>query len=242
MSDRLDPRQFVRALNAWARADGRGCRTSGGHGGLLGSIQFHWRPDPRGPESFVTLEATSADGHPGIRVATSETRTSDPDPAKREVMIRRMKAPDDSAKLGREPDAPCEGCGVVGTIGRATRTDANGRPTEIHRFCRNCWPEQSARYRARWREEDRLSLERLMRGIDTPAAGAGPGMAFEAATWHAVLDLVREFEQSLRAPMSRPSIDDLAAFAVEIRRSASNFDGEMPWEVEAFLQRYGSTS
>jgi hypothetical protein len=241
MSDRIDPRQIGRALNAWARADGRGLRTGGGHGALVGSIQFHWRPDPRGPESFVTLEATSIDGHPGIRVTTSETRPSGRAPSKAESVIARMNAPDDSTRRGREPDAVCEGCGAVGTIGRAARTDATGRPTETHRFCRDCWPEQSARYRARWKEQERLSLERVMRGIDAPVAGVGPGMFFEAATWHSVLELVRELEQSLRAPMSL-SADDLGTFADEIRRNASLLDDEMPWEVEAFLDRYGANS
>ena len=86
MSERIDPQQVARALNAWARADGRGWRTSGGRGDLLTFIQFHWRPDPRGPESHVTLEATSVDGHPGIRVTTSELHQRDAKPGTRVVV------------------------------------------------------------------------------------------------------------------------------------------------------------
>jgi hypothetical protein len=63
-------------------------------------------------------------------------------------------------------------------------------------------------------------------------------MYFEAATWHSVLDLVREVEQSLRAPMVT-SPHALAQFAAEIRRTAPQLEGDMPFEVEAFLQRYG---
>jgi hypothetical protein len=64
-------------------------------------------------------------------------------------------------------------------------------------------------------------------------------MFFESATWHGTLDLVREIEGSMRAHMA-PSPEDLAQFAGEIRRAAPQFDGEMPFEVEAFVQRYGT--
>ena len=184
----------------------------------------------------------SVDGHPGIRVTTSELHQRDTKPGTRVVVpiVSRTYAEGDPRQRGREPDAICEGCGGVGTIGRASRTDGVGNVTEVHRFCRECWPEQSARYRARWEEQDRLRFERVMRGIDAPVSGAGPGTSFEAATWHSVLSLVRELEHSLRAPMS-PSADDLGAFADEIRSNASQFDGDMPWEVEAFVRRYGTS-
>src|SRR5919106_1344656 len=60
----------------------------------------------------------------------------------------------------REPDAWCEGCGVRGTVGRATRAGEGGEPVEEHRYCARCWPEWSAFYRARWYEEVRdLTLQ-----------------------------------------------------------------------------------
>ena len=55
----------------------------------------------------------------------------------------------------REPDAQCEACGAQGTVGRAVRFEENDEIREVHRFCRTCWPEQSARYKARWEEESR---------------------------------------------------------------------------------------
>jgi hypothetical protein len=93
-----------------------------------------------------------------------------------------------------------------------------------------------ARYRARWSEEDRLRSDRFLRGRE-PARGSGPAMAFEAATWHSTLELVRRIRQQLIAPVV-PSKEALAALARDIEASASLFDGEMPYEVEAFIRRY----
>lgn len=59
----------------------------------------------------------------------------------------------------REPSDSCEARGVTGTIGRAVRTDADGRITELHRFCSTCWAEQSARYRARWEGETHVAID-----------------------------------------------------------------------------------
>src|SRR3954467_3914544 len=87
----------------------------------------------------------------------------------------------------REPEQQCEACGAQGTVGRAVRIADGPVLLELHRFCRSCWPEQSARYRARWAEEDRLAYEEFSR--HTRSGGlATPSCAFEAATWHVALE------------------------------------------------------
>jgi hypothetical protein len=66
-------------------------------------------------------------------------------------------------------------------------------------------------------------------------------MSFETATWHTTLELVREIERTMLAPMPIPK-PDLAALAAEIQRQAPELVGEMPWEIAVFLQRYGTES
>jgi hypothetical protein len=84
----------------------------------------------------------------------------------------------------QEREQTCEACGAQGTVGRAFRSDVEGNPTEMHRFCARCWPEESARLRELW-EDTRSS---------------GTGMGFESATWDHALELVRHRE--LRASAS----------------------------------------
>src|SRR5687767_6229190 len=39
-----------------------------------------------------------------------------------------------------DPSATCDGCGAVGTVARASRTDLS--PAPLRRYCERCWPEQ----------------------------------------------------------------------------------------------------
>lgn len=137
----------------------------------------------------------------------------------------------------REPDATCDACGVTGTIGRALRTDSDGQITEHHRFCARCWPEQSARYRARWDEEDRLASETWRRASHRTAPPPSQGAAFESATWHATLELVRELNGALR-PMPAPTPAQLAAIAADIQARRDEYEGPIPAAVEDFLQAH----
>src|SRR5690349_13144860 len=89
----------------------------------------------------------------------------------------------------REPDATCEQCGARGTVGQAVRFGEAGEVLELHRFCAACWPEERARYDARWREADRVAAEAWMRDPDRVPAPPSLGSAFESATWHTTLDL-----------------------------------------------------
>ena len=119
------------------------------------------------------------------------------------------------------------------------RAPDHGAAAEIRRFCAACWPEQSARYRARWAEEDRLASEAFLRDDARPESRLGPTTWFESATWHNTLDLVRDIERQMIAPIP-PSPEGLAALAAYIRAHAAERVGEMPSEVEGFLQRYGA--
>lgn len=143
----------------------------------------------------------------------------------------------------REPEVSCEACGARGTVGRAIRTAQDGEPLEVHRFCARCWPEESARYEARWREEDRLATEAWLRSAGTVSPPTR-GMTFESATWHMTLDLLteimREVRRRERGEDAAPRPEDLARLADEIRQQAAEMEGPMPLEVEMFLQRFGA--
>lgn len=240
MQPPFESRPLIAAIQAWATARQHGYRLSG-VADRLAYLQLHTRPDPQGPEVQLTFRPVIVDGHPMIQVDhPSFPRQHDPAAApaadEREAAQPQRFAHAIPESTPREPEARCESCGTLGTIGRASRTDSAGSATETHRFCPACWPEQSARYRARWVEEDRLWAERFHRG-EVPARGAGPGMMFDAATWHATLDLVRKLEQRLVAPIA-PSKEALAQVARDIEANASRFDGEMPLAVESFIARY----
>ena len=237
-------RSIIRELNRWARADGHGIRTGGGDGGF-NFIQFHHRPAPGDPEAFVTLRAESINGQPVITAQLPSEREPTPSP--------RTNRSDDTVGAGvsilsgtgqppREPAAKCEGCGRTGTVGRVVYTDGRGGVTATHRFCARCWPEESARHQARWEEDSRLRREASLRGHAPMQSGPGPGFALESATWHGTLGFLREIQRSMIAPSPPPTGDDLAQLADEIRTNAADMEGDMPFEVEAFLRQYGRST
>ena len=241
MDDSLEFTDVFRALGEWARASSHGIRAGGGGPRGFDHIQLHARPNPREPEVQLTFRARLVEGRPVIAVSRSPEplapRPAEPDGAAATAVLG-MPRDEESGRRGRDPTAACEACGARGTIGRAARTDGSGAVTEMHRFCIDCWPEQSARYRARWEEEDRRRRDAMLRGR-APVVGAGPGTWFESATWHGILDLVRQIERSMLAP-APPGVDHLARLAEHIGGQAAEIEGEMPLEVEAFVQRYGA--
>jgi hypothetical protein len=136
----------------------------------------------------------------------------------------------------KEPEQRCEACGAKGTVGRAVRIADGPVVLELHRFCRACWPEQSARYRARWAEEDRLSQENFLRN-PRPGGLATPSCAFEAATWHDALEILRHLRMRMK-PHPPPSPSELAAMAAQLKDFAAEIDEPMPLEIEMFVRRY----
>ena len=243
MHDSLEFADVFRALDAWARNTSHGMRAGGGGSGGFDHIQLHARPDPREPEVQLTFRARLVEGRPVIAVSRSPEPSATQRTAHRSVqdgasvVALGIREDEELQAHGRDLAAACEACGALGTVGRAVRTDGRGAVAEMHRFCLPCWPEQSARYRARWEEEDRRRSDAFLRGHEP--AGAGLGMWFQAATWHGTLDLVREIERTMIAPVP-PAADDLARLATQIRAQGADLEGEMPIEVEMFLQRYGA--
>lgn len=135
-----------------------------------------------------------------------------------------------------EPEQRCEACGSAGTVGRAMRTNRHGDPIEIHRFCAACWPEHSAALGARWREASRVASDAWFRNpVGAPAPEGGS--AFESATWHLALDLVREVTRATRGgPLATSA--QLQELAEELAASASTRVGEMPFEIEMFINTH----
>ena len=136
----------------------------------------------------------------------------------------------------REPAQVCEACGAQGTIGRAARFHQDGRILEMHRFCRACWPEQAARYRARWSDEDRAAQEAFLRSRQTGGL-ATPSCAFEAATWHGALEVLDHVHMRM-VPHSPPSADELAAIARQWKALAAEIGEPMPFEIEMFVRQH----
>ena len=143
----------------------------------------------------------------------------------------------------REPDAQCEACGAQGTVGRAVRFEENNEIREIHRFCRTCWPEQSARYKARWEEESRIATEAWMRAPRDVPPLPSVATAFEAATWHTTLGVIRELLLDLRRYErgdGPPTPEALARVAADLVEFATEVEEPMPLMIEAFIHRYGA--
>ncbi len=180
----------------------------------------------------ITFRASMTDGQPLVEVEL-------PDAAVERVRLGALAnqhlALDRSETQMRDAEALCEGCSVMGTVGIAVRFDAENAPIEIHRFCALCWPEQSARYIARWDEEVRVASEASLRGELLDATNTSS--MFGSTTWHGTLALVREIERSMHPPLP-PTPQDLARMAAEIARVAPTHDGAMPHEVMMFIQRH----
>jgi hypothetical protein len=67
-------------------------------------------------------------------------------------------------------------------------------------------------------------------------------MVFESATWHGVMDLVRQLTEKARYHRDPPSPEVLARVAAEIRDQSAEKVGPMPLEVRAFLAEFGAGS
>ena len=136
-----------------------------------------------------------------------------------------------------EPDERCEACGHQGTVSHAVRF-RDSEMIELHRFCASCWPEESARYGARWKEQDRLAMEASMRDARGMQERPSMGTAMETATWHGVLELL-ELVTRWRRNDSEEDEAGLAAMAADFVKQAPEKIGPMPFMVEMFIRKYG---
>lgn len=235
-----DAGAFLHELMRWANARQRGCRTGGAFPDAVGSIQLHHRPDPQAPEVQLTFAPAIVDGRPVIQVRLPETARPFAAPSSG-YAGRQFAVMSGSGLPLPEPEQVCEACGTLGTVGRVVYNDGRGAVRQLYRFCAECWPEEAARHRARWEETQRRAQDATFASDSTSDHAPLGGIAFEGASWHAALELVREIERTMH-PQPPPSREDLAAFAAELREQTSHLEGPVPFEVRAFVQRYSPSA
>lgn len=158
-----------------------------------------------------------------------------------------------------EPEQTCEACGAAGTVGRVVINSRDRTRQEIHRFCERCWPEEAARYEARWKDRRATTANELFatehEAREAPTTGSlfeqnpmNVGMGFESATWHAAADAVEKLEELLqmvrsgRVPTEADLIEMALATARDIEAQMDTRVGKMPFSVAQFLIEFGSAS
>lgn len=147
----------------------------------------------------------------------------------------------------REPHQTCESCGVLGTVARLTQFEIEGGIREMHRFCAACWPEQRARYMARWNEESRIAHDEWHRRM--AAAESGEEIPFplsystneSSATWHMNLDLLKDLDR-IPDHGEKPKASELKEYAESLQEMAPNMVPPMPIEIEQFIEHWTSES
>jgi len=134
----------------------------------------------------------------------------------------------------REPNTPCNRCGKIGTIVRATR---HSEPPLVLHYCAECWPSAQSELEVLQQEE----LDRWygnFRGQSPPIEEdtPPPGWTTASRSWHDVLRFLDLIQQPPKGgPAATPEI--LASIALDIRARASEMSGAMPPEVEDFIGR-----
>lgn len=159
-----------------------------------------------------------------------------------------------------EPEQTCEACGTFGTVGRVVISFRGRTEPELHRFCERCWPEECARYEARWKHRSRNALAELFKSeSETASEGTSDdnnfdqqpvmvGIGFESATWHAASDHIGKFVELLemvrggRIPSETELIEMALEMASEIETNMDSRVGDMPFIVSQFLAEFGSHS
>jgi hypothetical protein len=151
------------------------------------------------------------------------------------VVPRRILMDGDPEPPAGEPEALCDECGALGTVGRATR---HTTPPAIRRFCRVCWPDARTRLQANWGRAMEEHLTRLVRGEPIPE-DAPPGFGFHSAVWSDALEFLKQIEDAAASPDRKLNTADLRTIVEQIQALVPEMDGPMPPEVVAFIQRYG---
>lgn len=228
-------RRLIRALMEWASASPRGVR--GGGGDVFPHIVLHHRPEPGAPETQVRFVATDIDGTPMIRVElVPDEPAGSPAPGGMTIYLRDLsQAPSESP---REPTAACEACGTIGTVGWIAMEPADGGEPERHRYCARCWGPEAAWHQARYDEAQRQARDEWLRSDGQVRHLPVGRFSMHAATWHVILEQVREIERTMH-PMVPPAREDLAQLAAAWASAAAELEGPMPVEVAYFIQQYG---
>ena len=137
----------------------------------------------------------------------------------------------------RGPTTPCDRCGKVGTIARATR---HSEPPLVLRYCAECWPSAESELEI-LQQEEQDRWRRLLRGQSLAGETVTRPVAWTTTSrsWHDVLrflGLIRQPSKGGRALTT----EDLGSIASEIRATAGEMSGAMPPEVEDFIRRNSS--
>ena len=247
-----DSRALQKAMDAWAANRG-GMGSGGAHDGY-GEITFHWKVGEGKRRAELTLWADlNEDGRPVIRVsfppgfeppvpeqqsADATTTSSAPTHPDAEVTSSNVVQMRGTDLPPLEPDQHCEACGAQGTAGRAIRFTDAGEILEMHRFCAECWPEEQARYQARWQHQSRRERDAHLRGGATGSPSGG-STVFESGTWDGVFELM-DFFRDHATMRGRAAEHDLRRFADEMFDTRESRVGEMPYEIAWFIRQYTS--
>lgn len=90
------------------------------------------------------------------------------------------------------------------------------------------------------RRECQARLDGIWNGSgDVPPQPPAWGMVVVSATWHGVVDLVKQVTLMARSHRDPPTPEALASIAAQIRDTAAEKVGPMPFEVRAFLAEFG---
>lgn len=137
-----------------------------------------------------------------------------------------------------DPQATCAACGVLGTIGRIVRMDEHSAVLDVQRFCRACWPTQRARFQAQNADNMRARLDAFRQNPDVEL-GPGDGYEIAGASWHGVLELIRDMEAAMRGPV-RLAPAQLAVMCDGWPDLEREFGEPMPPEARAFYNAHRS--
>ncbi len=249
-----DFQRISRAFGAWARSRGHGMGGGGGGDGQFSSLQFKYADEQSETKQWIALDADlDANGKPVILVRLSGDQRDENREAAQDVPIeapctryaaaeqREVMIAEGRAELAAlvQPTTVCEGCGAMGTISKIARTSASGVDLEVHRFCRDCFPEQEARFAAREKLRLRKARERHRRGDSTHAHSDGSHWSYAANSWHILHQVAEETLQATRTSPP-PSPQDLKAVAQWMRDAEPIIDEPMPEMIKWFISAYGA--
>ena len=121
-----------------------------------------------------------------------------------------------------DPTAICDACGARGTVARASRTDIT--PATLERYCERCWPER----------------QQAAHELKEP-------LWWHIESWRNVQSFLAEAALAVAVPvnsdeMERERQDFCRAIAQEIRSAEGRYEGPMPADGRAFLERYDAAT
>ena len=119
---------------------------------------------------------------------------------------------------GIDPAATCDGCGAIGTVARAARTDLT--PATLERYCEQCWPER----------------QQATHESNVP-------MWWHVESWRNVQSFLAEATTALAVSvqLGQPESERqnfCRGIVAKIHQAEARYEGRMPADVRAFLEKY----